>query len=135
MHPPHRDQNDDAGFGLIEIVISIFLLAVLSLAFLPLLVQGLARSAANVTQASSVQLVNDRLEAVRASGLGCSAVTALAGTETTVDLRNVPLRITRIAGSCPSSYPGTVSYSVSVVRTDSNESLASASTLVLVAAN
>ena len=33
--------HDDRGFGLIEIVVSMFVLAALSLAFIPLLVQGL----------------------------------------------------------------------------------------------
>ena len=59
--------GEQSGFGIIEIVISMFLLGLLATAFLPLLVQGLKQSAANATLATATQLANDQIELARSA--------------------------------------------------------------------
>lgn len=124
--------GDDRGFGLVEIVISMFLLTLLAAAFLPLLVQGLKQSAANATLATATQLANDQIELAR-SATKCSELTA--STTTTVDPRNVPLLTVRTVGSsCApiAENPVKVPVDVTVTRTDTGNVLATAHTFVFI---
>jgi type II secretory pathway pseudopilin PulG len=129
-----RRTSDDAGLGLVEIVIAMMLMLILAVAFLPILVQGLKATAVNATRATAAQLAHAQVERARAANADCSDVQALANTpvDPVVDPRNVTLAIVSVAGACPASYPGTVSYVVTITRTDTNEQLAVANTLVLV---
>lgn len=123
-----RPGVDDHGFGLIEIVVAMFLLAIVSMAVLPLLVQGLKSSSVNATLATATQLANQQIEQVRSQSL-CSAIVPATSTVTT---QGVTLNVSRTIGpSCPvSGYPITVPVSVSVTRTDTNAVITSAKTLV-----
>ena len=125
-----RLRSDD-GFGLIEIVISMFLLAILAMLFLPLLIQGLKQSAANTTMATGTQLVNERLRTAQGAGPNCTAVSALTGASEVTDPRGIVIRLATTVGECPPGR-GTVSVTVTATRTDTAQELASASTLVLV---
>lgn len=127
--PSHTFGQD--GFGLVEIVISMFLLALLSLALLPLLVQGLTQSKANSTLATATQLVNAQIEIVR-SETTCS--TLVGATFSVSDPQGVALNVTRnVGGTCPSTgYPITVPVGVTVTRADTGAVVSSASTLVFV---
>lgn len=118
----------DAGFGMIEVIVSLFILGLIAVAVVPILVQGLRLSIANAVVATATQLANQQVEQVRGTAL-CSAVT---GATATTSAQHVPLKASRTVGSCPSTYPGTVSVSVAVTRTDTNAVVASASTLVFV---
>jgi prepilin-type N-terminal cleavage/methylation domain-containing protein len=122
--------RDERGFSLIEIVVAIFLLAVVSAAVLPLLVQGMRLSSTNATLAAASQLAIQQIELVRPQSL-CSAI--LPAT-TTVTTQGVTLQVSRTVGSsCPTiGYPITVPVSVSVTRTDTGLVVASAKTLVFV---
>jgi type II secretory pathway pseudopilin PulG len=124
--------RSDSGFGLVETVISMFMLAILAVLFLPLLIQGLRQSAANTTLATATQLVNEQLRLAQASGTACANVTALAGTSDFTDPRGVVIRLTTTVGSCPAGGRGTMSFSVASIRTDTSASLATGSTLVLI---
>jgi type II secretory pathway pseudopilin PulG len=64
------------GLGIIEIVISMFLLALLAVATLPLLMQSMRVASKNSSIASATQVVGQQLEQLRASGSSCSAVKA-----------------------------------------------------------
>jgi type II secretory pathway pseudopilin PulG len=123
-----RQSHDERGFGLIDIVVAMFLLVVVSVAVLPLLVQGLNLSSTNATLAAASQLANQQIELVRPQSLCSSIVPAT----TTVATQGVTLRVSRTIGSsCPIiGYPITVPVSVSVTRTDTNAVVASAKTLV-----
>lgn len=123
--------RSDSGFGLIETTISMFMLAILAMLFLPLLIQGLKQTAANTTLATGTQLVNERLRLAQAAGPVCSSVSALGGTRTFTDPRGVIIRVTTTVGTCPTGN-GTVSVSVAAIRTDTSASLATAASLVLV---
>ena len=123
--------RSDTGFGLIEIVISMFMLAALSIAFVPILVQGLKQSAANTTLATASQLVNERMQLAQGAGTTCSVVTALGVTEDFTDPRGVVIRVTTTVGTCPVG-AGTVAVSATAVRQDTAEQIAIAETLVFV---
>jgi len=117
----------EAGFGLIEIVVAMFLLALLAVAFLPLLVQGITQSSANATLAEATQLVNREMENARAQTT-CSGLTA----EPIPD--NDSLSVTRNVDLCDPDalYPITVAVEVSVARTDTGALVSSATTLIFV---
>lgn len=123
--------RSDSGFGLIEITVSMFMLAILAVLFLPLLVQGLKQSAANTTMATGTQLVNEQLRLAQAASPVCSDVSALGGTNDFTDPRGIVIRVTTTVGTCPTG-SGTVTIAVSAIRTDTSASLATASSLVLV---
>lgn len=120
--------TDERGFGLIEIVVAMFLLAIVSMSVLPLLVQGMKLSSANATLAAATQLANQQIEMVRSQTL-CGSIVPATSTVTT---QGVNLQVSRTVGStCPIvGYPITVPVSVSVTRTDTNAVVASATTLV-----
>ena len=123
------DETNDAGFGIIEIVVAMFLLGLLAVAVMPLLVQGLTLSSTNATLAAATQLANQQIEQVRTQQ-SCALVTP-ATVSTTANGHT--LNATRTVGPCPASgYPLTVPVSVSVTRADGGAVLATASTLVFV---
>jgi len=124
-----------AGFGLVEVVVAMFLLAMLAVAFLPFLVQGVTRSAENGTLAAATQLANKEMENARARTT-CSALTG--STFSVLDPQGVTLQVVRaIGGICPAaaaSYPVTVPVTVTVTRTDTGTVVSTATTLIFVAA-
>ena len=117
----------DEGMGLIEIVVAMFVLALVSLAFLPLLVQGIQQSSANATLVTATQLVNQEIELARDATCTASAVARMC---LYVAARGVSLRVLRTTSPCPAALPGTFEVSAEVVREDTGASLAEASTLV-----
>jgi type II secretory pathway pseudopilin PulG len=126
-----RAEPGEAGFGLVEIVVSMLILALLSMALLPVLVQGMQQSVKNSTLATAVQLANDRIRAAQSQAPVCVNVATAAGVKSLTDDHGVTLQATTTVGTCPTG-TGTVSVSTTVVRTDSGAVLTSASTLVLV---
>lgn len=133
LHRIARDERE-RGLSLIEVVIAMMLLAILAVAFLPVLIQGLRLSADNATRATANQLANMQLETARALGGDCSDIVALetVSVPNVTDKRNVTLVTTRDAGSCPAAYPGTVEFSVTVTRLDTGATLSTATTLIYV---
>ena len=109
----------ERGFGLIEIVISIFLLGLLAVAFLPLLITALQTNVRNANLATATQLVSQQMDQARTAGSTCSALTAFgASTPLPVsDARGTVYRPARAVANCPTnapSYPTTVVVTVSV---------------------
>lgn len=125
--------SEEAGIGLIEVVVSMFILALIALSILPLLAQGLTQSAKNSSIASATQFVSERLDFPRGVTDTCASVAGRAGTETRADARGNPLTLVSVAGACPTSYPGTVSFTTTATRTGTTTALASATILVYVA--
>ena len=125
-----RQFRGERGFGLIEIVVAMFLLAIVTLAVLPLLVQGLKLSASNATVAAASQLANQQVELLRSKSL-CGDI---APATTTATAQGVVLQISRTVGTtCPLlGYPITVPVSVSVTRTDTSVVVATVNTLIFV---
>jgi Tfp pilus assembly protein PilV len=124
------------GVSLVEVVVSMFILALIAMAFLPLLVQGVKQSAASATRATAVQLVSDQIDQARSAGTSCAVVRGLVGSVVTSDSRGNSLTRTNTAGTCSTvvgSYPTTLTFTVDVTRTG-GISLAKASTLIYVGA-
>lgn len=129
----HRSDTttSEAGLGLMEIVVSMFMLALLSIALVPLLVTGLKVSAQNSTIATATQLVAERMQLAQAAGPVCANVAALGGSTDVTDARGIRLEVTTITGLCGAGQK-TLSVSASVVRLDTMQTISSASTIVYV---
>lgn len=87
--------DTEDGFGMIEIIVSMFMLALLAIAFLPVLIQGLKASDANARLATATQLVNQGIEQARnAQFADCVQLQAFASTGTASDGRGGSLTVT-----------------------------------------
>lgn len=111
-------RDDEAGLGLIEIVVSMFLIGLLAIAFLPLVIQGLLLTSSNVTLATATQLVNAQIDLARAqvaTSESCASLTAFAALPigAVVDERGTSMQ-PAITASCPTVYPGTADVTVTV---------------------
>jgi type II secretory pathway pseudopilin PulG len=130
-----RRSDSEDGFGIVEIVVSMFLLGILAIAFLPLLIQSLRISATNATLATATQLVNRDLDRFREQAPTCAAVATFAATPiaAVADVRG-QLQPHRSAGACPAAYPGTVTVTTWVTTGDGPGRTAEAATRILVTA-
>ncbi|WP_207454284.1 type II secretion system protein [Herbiconiux sp. SYSU D00978] len=138
--------SGDGGFGLIEIVVSIFLLGLLAIAYLPLLVQSLQASARNGVTSTASQLLNAELDELAAVVPYCDEVSnfASATTAAVTDDRGNVYQAHRELVPCPGptdpgdNYPGVVEVTVCITEgtptapfsCSGGDSLASATTLV-----
>ena len=129
--------SKESGFGVIEIVVSMFLLALLAVAFLPLLITSLQVTVTNARVATASQLVTKQLEQVGAAGSSCSAVKAfVAVNPAPVADPNGELQPRHsldlpASDVCAAPYLRVVSLRVWVTATGSSDVLAEARTLVL----
>jgi len=69
--------TDDEGFGLVEAVVSMLILAALAIAFLPLLITGLKQSTINSTRAFATQLVSERMSVAQAKSASSATCAGL----------------------------------------------------------
>lgn len=95
----------DAGLGVVEIMVSMTLIAIILMAVAPLLINAMRTSHRNATVAFATQVVNERIELARAASGSCSDfLTRLAnpGPGEVQDGRGVRLTITQVpAPSAP----------------------------------
>jgi len=130
---PKVADHDDDGLTLVEIVIAMFVLALVMIGMLPLLITGIQASAQNTTRATANQLVSERMERATNRGPSCAAIAALAGVTVQNDPRGVPIRVTTAVAACPAAgTAATVLVTATAVRTDTGVELATSSTLVFV---
>ncbi|MDJ0337784.1 type II secretion system protein [Cryobacterium sp. PH31-O1] len=61
----HSIEAHDSGFGMLEIMVSMLLLGLLAIGFLPLLMQSARVSASNATLATATQLVSQEMALLR----------------------------------------------------------------------
>ncbi|MET4638619.1 type II secretion system protein [Mycetocola sp. 2940] len=125
----------ESGFGIIEVVIAMFLLGLIAIAFLPLLQTSLRLASKNVTSATATQLVNAQMDKARSLKPSCAAIQELAsGTlgNLVEDPRGTVLEIHMESVICPPTYPGTVIFTTSVTVQGSNDVLSQATTRVFV---
>ena len=124
--------KSESGIGLIEIIISMLLLAMLATALVPVLVQGLKQASSSATLATATQLANDQLERAR----GWKRCSELApGTSNTTDARGVVLAVVVTVGSCSPSAenPVSVPVTVQVTRQDTGVVVTSTTTYIFIA--
>jgi prepilin-type N-terminal cleavage/methylation domain-containing protein len=69
-----RNDSDDLGFGLIELVIAMFLLAIVALAILPVMVDGIRFSSEQSTVATATRQLNSLVDQARDGGT-CGDIT------------------------------------------------------------
>ena len=126
-----RRKNDE-GFGLVEVVVAMFLLAVISMAMIPLLVQGVRASSTNAQMSTATQLVAQRINIAKAAGSSCAALRNVAAVSITpvVDTNGTRFTLTQTVGSCPTSFPALISCSTTVKVGTTTLSNASMSILV-----
>ena len=131
--------DSDAGFGIVEIIVSMLMLAIIAIALAPVIIGGVRSTAKMSTLATATQMVNDGLETQRASLGACpdpmNPPAALAAT----DARKIALQgsITYPNGAtCVRPYLLTVEISVSTVAATAlfpaGKVLATATTLVYI---
>ncbi|TFC64589.1 type II secretion system protein [Cryobacterium sp. TMT2-18-3] len=128
--------DPDTGLGLFEILVSMMILALLAVAVLPVLVQGLRSASNNATRATANQFAGQELDLVRTLSPNCTAVSAFddGPSQVATDARGISLEIIRFVGACPAvtDYPGVVSVSVEIRNLGvPTPILAKATTLVL----
>jgi type II secretory pathway pseudopilin PulG len=109
--------ESQGGFGMIEIIISMFLIGLLAVAFLPFLVKTLQVSSVNTSVAVATQLANAQMEKVRAKAPTCDAVRNTEVVLPVSDNQGSTLVSSLIfeeknasgawaaLGACPTSYP------------------------------
>ncbi|MFZ2227689.1 MAG: hypothetical protein WA090_03355 [Candidatus Nanopelagicaceae bacterium] len=133
-------RQDENGFGIIEVVVSMFLLGMMSVSFVPLLLNSWTETGANTTIATATQIVNEQIEGARAvrsaSSSTPSCADVLAYLQVTlppvIDPRGVTLQPQWNSTTCPTMYPGVVRASVEVSRVGVTTPIASAVTLIYV---
>lgn len=89
------DRAADSGIGLIEIIISMFLISLLAIAFIPVLVSALRASEVNSTAATATRLVAQAIDAARSFDVvSCAeALTLIPAVTDTVDAQGITLRV------------------------------------------
>lgn len=121
---------------MIEIVVSMFLLALLAVAFLPLLITALKTTVQISSVATSSQFVSRQLDEVRALAPNCTAIGAFDDTPvaTTTSAEGTVYQPHREVFACPSSYPGVIKVRAWVTEAGESKKLSEATTLVYVRA-
>ncbi len=152
MHASAKD--GDEGFGLVEVILAIFILGLVSIVMIPVLITGMTVAATQATVASGTRLLNQTIEEVRIIAvdptIACSDVEI---TRAVTDGRGVELEATSTvlanthrgpndasgnptivkSGLCDAfAAPGSLTVEVVVTRTDTGAELASATTIVSV---
>lgn len=118
--------DDDRGLSLVEIIIAMFLLAILSVAFLPLLVSSLQLSIRNATTSTATQLLSEQLDELVATPPTCADLQAYGAVApaTVADRRGVEYTPARSVPACDTlTYPAivTVVLSVAIDNSDVND--------------
>lgn len=123
--------GDDAGFTLLEVVVAMFLLAIVVTGLIPALLGSLKMSAQNTNIATASQLVGQQIDAARSGTATCAALTNYknAVLPPVVDARGVSFQPIRNSVTCTA---GIAKVRVSVTLTGNPHVLASAITYVYI---
>lgn len=113
--------TDEQGFSLVEVIMAMFLLAVLALAVLPLVISATRVSVVNKDLVAATTFANAQLAPIKAAFPNDPATPTSCDTlRTTYDHDDIPdpagtgLLADVEIGACPAAYPGTVSVVVKV---------------------
>ena len=130
--------ESDAGFGIVEIIVSMLMLAIIAIALAPVIIGGVRSTAKMSTIATATQLVNEGLETQRAALIACPS-SSPATSPATTDARGIALirtiTYTNLT-TCATSHLLTVEVKVSTVGANalfpSSKVLATATTTVYI---
>ncbi|MFB7885673.1 hypothetical protein [Microbacterium sp. NPDC056057] len=97
--------GDAAGFGLVEVIIAFFLLAIIAVAILPVLFNGIAYSVEQSSTATATRALNAQIEELRnTTNVSCADLqTAASPGTTTTDGRGTTITIGGSAPACTST--------------------------------
>lgn len=115
--------NTDAGIGLIEIVISMFLISLLAIAFIPVIVSALRASELNSTAATATRLVSQAIDDARSRGAAdCAAAQLLNATTQEVDAQGVTITVATTVPAVADCVAGSAITVTVVAINDADES-------------
>ena len=130
-----QDGKAELGLGLIEIVVSMFLIALIAIAFVPVLVSAIRSSEANSTTATAVRAVAEGVDQIRAAEpLTCGQLVTRGLVETLTDAQGETIQVTTTvptAGDCDVAEAQLVRVEARVIG-GSGDPIASARVLVAV---
>lgn len=135
-------RNDESGIGLIEIVVSMFLLALVAMAFLPFLINSFTVTRSNTTLATATQLLDRQFDELRAlQPANCATLTTFKAARTTSSPllvndadRNTKLRAVVTVFACPTNTTSSGTTDLTIAILDSaGTTVVSATTKVYVA--
>ena len=115
---PGLAASSDDGVGLIEIIISMFLISLLAIAFVPVMVSAIRASTMNSTVATATRLVSQAIDDARTrSAADCASAQLLNAQRDEVDAQGVTLRVTTRVPTVANCVNGSV-VTVTVVAVD-----------------
>lgn len=94
-------RDSQAGFGLIEVVIAMLLLAIIAVSILPALWQGIQYSAGQSSTATATRQINALIEEAR-DNPSCASLGAVTSTRTVEDGQGNTLTSSGSVGTCAS---------------------------------
>jgi type II secretory pathway pseudopilin PulG len=92
---------DDEGFGLVELIIAIFLFAVITVALVPALISGIVYSAQQSTTATATRQLNALVEQARQAPT-CASLAGAAAMQSFKDGSGQPFTTSGTVGTCTS---------------------------------
>lgn len=121
--PRGNQKDDDTGFSLVELVIAMFVLAVLALAVLPLIVGTTRVSVENRGTLAATAFADDQLAKVQAAypatpgydSTSCAALRALQSGPPAADAAS-GYQAQLTVGACPAAFPASVPVTVTVTE-------------------
>jgi Tfp pilus assembly protein PilV len=137
---------DDEGIGLVEVVVSMLILAMIAMAFLPILASNLKLSATSASITTASELADASLNKARGLASSCASIKALTTDPTDagngLKLATKSVVIPYVAGaaaptkstasSCPTSFPALVLVATWVTNVSTSKDIASSSTVIRV---
>ena len=135
--PAERSRQD--GIGIIEVIVAMFILAIVSLILLPVFASTLKLASKDITvgRASNIsdEYVGLALQYARVNPYCTPVTTNFTLPRTTVPgAANSAFTYSETSASCPTTYPGTMLITITVYDGASGSALATAKTLVAVTA-
>lgn len=137
----NRIIDDESGLGLIEIVVAMFMIALIAIAFLPFLINSFYATRDNTTLATATQLLDQQFDQLRQQQpADCAKLETFRDrADVTLDrvvdnARNITLTVTRTF-ECPTNIEqtGSETMTITVVSSETGDPVTSASTIVYVA--
>lgn len=130
----------ERGFGVMKIVVSMFLLGVLFISYIALTIRPVQNTGLNTTIATAQQIVNEQIEGARAVRSPASTEPSCQDITTFLQVPPAPVKeprgVTLVPQwdptSCPSTYPGVIRVRASVARIEYSTPVASAAMLIFV---